>query len=334
MDKYNLLALNLKLFDGGAGAGASAGAAAGGEGAGAAQAEAKATPGSSRRGKTGGEDKVVYGRREAEEAPAAADQDGRTAEEGPDAGGNQNNGAAETPEQRKARFEALISGEFKDLFDERAQGIISRRFKQVKGLEEQLSASKPLMDMLAQRYSITDGDPAKLAQAVEADEAYWSEAAEKAGMDVPQYRQMLRLQRENEALRQAQLRQQGEREAQRQLQAWEQEAGEVKAVYQDFDLAAECRNPQFIGMLRSGVPMRHAYEVAHLEDIKSSTARQAAKQTEKQVTENIRAKGARPQENGTAAQSGVIVKSDPSKLTRADREEIARRVARGETIRF
>lgn len=331
MEKYILLDLDLKLFDGGAGAGASAGAAAGGEGAGAAQAEAKATPGSSRRGKTGGAEKVVYGRQQAAETPAAAGQDGQTAGEGPDAGGNQ---TEETPEQRKARFEALISGEFKDLFDERAQGIISRRFKQVKGLEEQLSASKPLVDLLAQRYGITDGDPAKLAQAVEADEAYWSEAAEKAGMDVPQYRQMLRLQRENEALRQAQLRQQGEREAQRQLQAWEQEAGEVKSAYPAFDLAAECRNPQFIGMLRSGVPMRHAYEVAHLEDIKSSTAQQAAKQTEKQVTENIRAKGARPQENGTAAQGGVIVKSDLSKLTRADREEIARRVARGETIRF
>lgn len=331
MEKYILLDLDLKLFDGAAGAGVSAGAAAGGDGTGAAQAEAKATPGSSRRGKTGGAEKVVYGRQQTAETPATADQDGQTAGEGPDAGGNQ---TEETPEQRKARFEALISGEFKDLFDERAQGIISRRFKQVKGLEEQLSASKPLVDLLAQRYGITDGDPAKLAQAVEADEAYWSEAAEKAGMDVPQYRQMLRLQRENEALRQAQLRQQGEREAQRQLQAWEQEAGEVKALYQDFDLAAECRNPQFIGMLRSGVPMRHAYEVAHLEDIKSSTAQQAAKQTEKQVTENIRAKGARPQENGTAAQSGVIVKSDPSKLTRADREEIARRVARGETIRF
>lgn len=331
MEKYILLDLDLKLFDGAAGAGVSAGAAAGGDGTGAAQAGNQATPGSSRRGKTGGAEKVVYGRQQTAETPAAADQDGQTAGEGPDAGGNQ---TEETPEQRKARFEALISGEFKDLFDERAQGIISRRFKQVKGLEEQLSASKPLVDLLAQRYGITDGDPAKLAQAVEADEAYWSEAAEKAGMDVPQYRQMLRLQRENEALRQAQLRQQGEREAQRQLQAWEQESGEVKALYQDFDLAAECRNPQFIGMLRSGVPMRHAYEVAHLEDIKSSTAQQAAKQTEKQVTENIRAKGARPQENGTAAQSGVIVKSDPSKLTRADREEIARRVARGETIRF
>ena len=60
----------------------------------------------------------------------------------------------------------------------------------------------------------------------------------------------------------------------------------------------------------------------------------ATAQVEKTVTDNIRARGARPQENGAAPKSAVVVKDDVSKLTPADRAEIARRAAMGETITF
>ena len=60
----------------------------------------------------------------------------------------------------------------------------------------------------------------------------------------------------------------------------------------------------------------------------------AARAAEKQVVDTIRAKGARPAENGTAAQSAFTVKDDVSKLTREDRAEIARRAARGDSISF
>ena len=108
----------------------------------------------------------------------------------------------------------------------------------------------------------------------------------------------------------------------------------MKGDYPSFDLGAESQNPQFLAMLRAGVPVQHAYEVVHMDEIKAGVAKLTAKATEKQVVSGIRAKGARPQENGTAAQSPFTVKDDVSKLTRKDRAEIARRVARGETISF
>jgi hypothetical protein len=52
------------------------------------------------------------------------------------------------------------------------------------------------------------------------------------------------------------------------------------------------------------------------------------------VTQNIRAKGARPAENGTSQRAAATIKSDPSKLTLDDFEEISRRLARGEKITF
>ena len=52
------------------------------------------------------------------------------------------------------------------------------------------------------------------------------------------------------------------------------------------------------------------------------------------TVDGIRAKGARPQENGTTSQGAFIVKDDVSKLSKRDRAEIIRRAARGEHIEF
>ena len=108
---------------------------------------------------------------------------------------------------------------------------------------------------------------------------------------------------------------------------------ETPGDYPEFDLRREvAENPRFIAMLRAGVPVRDAYEVSHLGDIQARNAAKAAAEMEKRVMDNVRAKGMRPNENGTTSQPGVIVKNDPSKFTKADRAEIARRVRRGERI--
>ena len=227
-----------------------------------------------------------------------------------------------------------MDGEYKDQYTEDTQRIIDRRFRETKNLETQLSQQKPILDMLMQRYKISDGDLGKLTQAIENDNAYWSQAAEEAGMSVEQYKQFQKLQRENAQLLQAQRRSQNQQAAQQQLQKWYQEAEAMKADYPGFDLGRESQDPQFLSMLRSGVPVKLAYEVMHMDEIKSTVAQTTAQQTEKQVVEGIRAKGARPAENGTSSQSGFVVKDDPAKWTKKDRAEIVRRVQRGEQIKL
>ena len=120
----------------------------------------------------------------------------------------------------------------------------------------------------------------------------------------------------------------------RQVQKWRGEAEQMKALYPGFDLETESRDPQFLSMLRFGVPVQTAYEVLHMEEIKTGIAQMTARATEKQVVDGIRAKGVRPQENGTAAQSGFTIRDDVHKLTKKDRAEMARRAARGEKITF
>ena len=153
-------------------------------------------------------------------------------------------------------------------------------------------------------------------------------------MSVEQYKRFQQLQRQNAELLRAQRQRMGQDRADAQLRAWNDQAEQLKAVYPSFDLTREAQNRDFLSMLRSGVPVRQAYEVIHMDEIKAAAAAMQAKATEKAVTENIKAKGTRPQENGTGASSGFTVKDDVSRLTAKDRAEIARRAARGEVITF
>ena len=335
MNKYFLLGIRLNLFDGGAAAGgAGAGAAASGEGEGSgAQGEVKASPVSTRRGKSGEYRNVLFGKQGT--AQAGAQAEGQN-EQSSDAGRKEGDviTTSDTREAKRKAYRELMNGEYKDIYTEDTQRIIDRRFHEVKGLEEQVGKYQPVIDLLMQRYQIGDGDMAKLSQAIENDDVYWSEAAEEAGMSVEQFKQFQKLQRENEALLRQQRQQENSQRAQQQLQQWYGEAEQLKGLYPSFDLNAEVKNPQFLSMLRAGVPVQHAYEVIHMEQIKAGVAAMQAKATEKQVVDGIRAKGARPQENGTTAQSAFTVKDDVSKLSRKDRAEIARRAARGEHIEF
>lgn len=326
----DILHVTLDLFDGAAGAAASGA----GEGAGSGtQGETQQTsPAATRRGSSGEYSNVKFGK---QDQPAAA---GGQQANPPDAGEESKKQGVETTsdtlEDKRKAFRALVDGEYKDQYTEDTQRIIDRRFRETKNLETQLSQQKPILDMLMQRYKIADGDLAKLTQAIENDNAYWSQAAEEAGMSVEQYKQFQKLQRENAQLLQAQRRSQSQQAAQQQLQKWYQEAEAMKADYPDFDLGRESQDPQFLSMLRSGVPVKLAYEVMHMDEIKSTVAQTTAQKTEKQVVEGIRAKGARPAENGTSSQSGFFVKDDPAKWTKKDRAEIVRRVQRGEQIKL
>lgn len=325
----DILHVTLDLFDGAAGAAASGA----GEGAGSGtQGETQQTsPAATRRGSSGEYSNVKFGK---QDQPAAA---GGQQANPPDAGEESKKGVettSDTLEDKRKAFRALVDGEYKDQYTEDTQRIIDRRFRETKNLETQLSQQKPILDMLMQRYKIGDGDLGKLTQAIENDNAYWSQAAEEAGMSVEQYKQFQKLQRENAQLLQAQRRSQNQQAAEKQLQKWYQEAEAMKSDYPGFDLGRESQDPQFLSMLRSGVPVKLAYEVMHMDEIKSTVAQTTAQQTEKQVVEGIRAKGARPAENGTSSQSGFVVKDDPTKWTKKDRAEIVRRVQRGEQIKL
>lgn len=334
-----LLKLDLQLFNGGAAG------AAGGEGAateGTAQAGESALPkadtnrrsGGSRRGKSGAFDNVVFGKQDAAKTETTPSSDAGNVQ----GEGNANKSGVSTTsdalEAKRAEFEKLIDGEYKDIFAERTQQIINRRFKDGKIQEQTIADQKPIMDILMQRYNIADGDAKALLKAIEEDNTYWESAAEEAGLTVEQFKKMKQMERDSADLQAIRKRQAADEFAQRQQAGWMKEAEGLKELYPGFDFRTEFANRDFQGLLRARVPVKQAYELIHMEEIKQAAAKSAAQTASQQMQANLKAKQSRPVENGTSSKTAVIVKNDVSKLTKAERAEAVRRAMLGERIEF
>ena len=111
-------------------------------------------------------------------------------------------------------------------------------------------------------------------------------------------------------------------------QKMREQASETKEVYPEFDFEKEIRNPEFMRLLRLGVGVKNAYEVANIDAILEKNTQAA----EKKVVDSIRLKGNRPVENGSEGASGILLSGNASKLSRKERAELARRAAKGERI--
>lgn len=295
-----------------------------------AQGETQASAGNTRQSKSGALSDVKYGKQPEAETQTEVQSAAET-EKVKDV-----ETTSDALEAKKKAFRELINGEYKDLYTQETQRMIDRRFKEARENEKRMKAYQPVLDTLMERYGIEDGDAKRLMEAVDNDHAYWSEAAEAAGMSEDQYRAFRQLKRENAELLRAQQAQQQEALIRAQGEKWFKEAEAMKAnpMYQNFDLSQELQNQEFLSLLQAGTPMEHAYKVMHLDELMANAVQQAAVSTEKKVADSVRAKGSRPSENGTNSNSAFVTKTDPSKLTRADFEEIERRVARGERISF
>lgn len=326
MKYMNLLNINLRLFDGAAAAAGAGAEGAAGEGASAAPAESAPKAGKGRKAKANPYSNVVFGK-QADQSAAADEVSGK----GETAPGD---AAADPAEAKRQAYRELIEGEYREQYVEDTQRIVKERLKDHKAMEATLNDQKPIMDMLMLRYGIEDGSLASLRKAMEQDTSYWEKEADNAGMPLDEYMKMKQWERDSKELQKLRSRQQTEGDAQNLLIQLRTNEAQVKQVYPNFDLKTELKDRNFFGLLNAGISMQMAYEMCHMKELQDAAVRAAVQTTEQQMATKMKSKSSRPSENGTASKSAVVVKSDVSKLTREDRAEIARRVARGESISF
>jgi hypothetical protein len=105
-------------------------------------------------------------------------------------------------------------------------------------------------------------------------------------------------------------------------------------VYPGFQMEQEMTNPKFKNLLMNGVDVKTAFEVIHHDEILGGAMQYTARKVSEKLVNAVRNRTSRPAENGMAGRSGNIIRPDVHKLSRKDREQIERRVLRGETIRF
>ena len=231
---------------------------------------------------------------------------------------------------RNAEFDKLINGDYKDMFDSKVQNILQKRLKGTREIVEKYERLAPMLDMLSKKYGIDANDTEGLTKAIEDDDAYYEAESMETGIPVEQLKEMKRMERQNAELKE-QLKQRNARE---QMAAWMNQADQLKSIYPGFNFDTEIENKSFAQLLRAGVDVRTAFEVVHKDEIMPAAMQYTAKTVEQKLTNKIIANGARPTENGMNSQSAAVVKSDVSQLSKADRQEIIRRVQRGEKIRF
>ena len=171
-----------------------------------------------------------------------------------------NTKAQEGVPSREEQFSALITGEFKDLFDKAVEEAVKRSTDNAKSIEKRM-----LREKASKRY-----------------------------------------------------------------EKWLGEAQETKSSYPGFDLGAELKNGQFCELLKCGVPVKSAYELIHRDEMMQLYA----KELEENITKRILAGTLRPREAAISPNSSTVIKSDTSRMSKSARQEIIKRVQRGEKISF
>lgn len=232
-----------------------------------------------------------------------------------------------------AEWKALTGkgGKFHDLYGQSVSGAIQDRFKNQQDLQGQVNQIADDLSPLFMNYGLKSGDFEGLKDAIAHDDSFYQAGAERAGLDINQYKQNLKLQAEAERGRQIteafeQQQRQNEMYAQ-----WEQEADALRQALPQFDLGLEIENNEtFAKLIYNGVDVPTAFRATHADVIDQGMAQDTLRRATQNVINTIQQRAARPYESAVSHAPAIQRKSDPSSLTGADIDEINRRIETGE----
>lgn len=319
-------AMKLQLFAEGGGDGAGAGAADGAAPAAAEKAAAAPVQGKGREAAAAEVDEMLSPAEEPgaeEDAAEGEEQDGAADKSGTD------------PEAHRKAFGELMRGEYNREFGEMIVQATQKAYDSI--LNEQGPVGR-ILNALGQKYGTAPGDYEALAAAVEGgvvkDDAYYEDMAMKKGISVQLAKEMDALESENAKHRAAEQQRAEAAKMEAIQQEWDAAAERIRAEDPGFDIKTALADPDFAQMLKLGVKMEDAYKARYFDDIMARRTTQTAKTVEKGVEARIRQRGARPAENGTNPGGAAVLKTDVSKLTPQQCEELERRAMRGQIITF
>jgi hypothetical protein len=246
--------------------------------------------------------------------------------------GSDNRGS--TPEEE---FAALIGkgGKFHDLYGQQVSKAIQDRFKNQKDLQGQVDQISNDLSPLFMNYGLKAGDFEGLKNAIANDDVFFQAQAERAGLDVNQYKENLKLKAEAERGRQITEAYEAQQKQNEMFAQWETEAADLQQAFPAFDLGLELENNEgFAKMISNGVPVKDAFLASHASEIFANSNAYASAQATQNVLNTIQQRAARPAEGAMHPGAAIVRKSDPSKLSGEDIDEINRRVAMGEEFSF
>lgn len=214
-----------------------------------------------------------------------------------------NAAAAAQPGDANAEFDALITGKYKEQYDAKVSDTVRKRLRSSHETVEKMNALTPALEKLSKHYGVEATDTAALCRAVEEDVRFTQQEDSKVHA-ARSYAMSRAVQ-------------------------WKQQAEQARELYPNLDMNLECQNPQFRSLLLQGLDVGSAYLLLHREDVLNA----AAENARKTLATSIASTGLRPVE-GAASDNPGRTRTDVAAMSRAERESIRRRAARGEKIRF
>ena len=236
-----------------------------------------------------------------------------------------------------AKIQSAIQGRFKNQAD---------NSEELTSTKAELEKSKALLAQLAQaQYNIQPGEDGSVdiaaiekqlnrsrAEEYALENGVSEEFAEERLQMEDKLREQERQLREFQA---AEQKRQQDAEQYAQFQKHREQAEAFRQKMPGFDLLKEMEStPLFTHLLNCGVPVENAYYAAHHEELMATGQQAAAMQAQRALASSIQAGQSMPTEGGlgrSPASSPQRV-TNPKQWTKAMREDVRRRVQRGEEI--
>ncbi len=228
---------------------------------------------------------------------------------------------AENGNSPEAEFEELIKGKYSDVFKNRVQGIIDKRFSKMKTMEKSLEAFSPLTEHLSQQFpEIEKGNTEALVRAF-LEKATVDTAGKTEGKIPSEFLES--------AERLIKLK-----AAQNVRDTLLREENELRKLYPSFDLKRELSSsPEMRRLLTAGIPLRRAFEAVNMEKIMGSVLRFAVMKARVDTAESIR-RDTRIQENSLSDRASSTKHTDVNNLTESEIRKIISDVSNGARVTF
>ena len=280
-------------------------------------------------------------------AMTAASQEKETAQNGGDAGSQQDAAASDGQDQQstepaKQDWDTLMKD---PELNRKMQDTVKAR---VKPLQSRIDGFTPILELLGRKYGVDTSDPSKvdmaaLAKAVGDDDYFYEEESSELGLDVPtakkRVQQELELNARDRALKQredALSESLEEMTMRRHVEKMNSDAAALKKSFKDFDLQKELQNPRFAAMVSpgGGLSVTEAYYAIHHREIEEAKEEETARSVAQAFSNSIQSGRQLPAENGMNSRNpSPAPKKLYSQMTAAERAEYKARIQREAAMR-
>lgn len=241
-------------------------------------------------------------------------------------------GAQTAEKSIEERWNEAKKGEFAEFYGRDVQSAIQDRFKNQQDANEELHKLEPMLKVLMDRAEVKSVDD--LIHHVMDDDSLYEEAASEAGMTVEAFKQFKKIEQErNEmaAREQQSIQEQRLREHYGQLC---QQAENMKAMFPDFDLQKELKDPQFFRMtsIEGGISVEDAYFAIHHKELAPQMLAYGMERAKQQMGQTLQAQRRRPAEGAMKTQgqpAAADFNIDPRSLSRPERNRIYELIHKG-----